>query len=265
MLGIKLRACSLGLVALLLVGSYAASAASAAAGPFWHHRASSSEGAGAKIEENAPEQIKGEGGEQKLKGKITELAVEITAKSVQVKGFIYNNSLQAQSRLELTYHELKAAAFPNCVITIGHQNTVKIYGHQAWKGEEGQLHPAWIFLPVELQSGVTALPKAVFANFLFASKNEATEKCVFHGLQVEVTGSVTGEIKPEGLEEWSRAQTVTTPENGVKQHFWNGTSFSKVETNLLLGGAASKLGGETKTQTAGRQGGQPQEVALFEV
>lgn len=269
MLGIKLRACTLGLMALLLVGSYAASAAYAEAGPFWHHRALSGSGEGSKIEENAPEEVKGEGGEQKLKGKVLGVAIEIKAASVQVKAFIYNNSQQAQSRLLLTYHTLTVVGMPNCITTVGVQNTVKLYGHQAWKwnGTKTQLeqvkqraeqHPDWIFLPVELQAGATALPKAVFAKFKFASKNSETEKCSLAGVEPEVTGSATGEIEPSQLETWSPTQTIKTPEGKQKQHFWNGKEAVGVETGLLLGAEPASLVGTTKATNAN------QENALFE-
>lgn len=269
---LKLRAGLLGLVAMLLVSSFAAAPAGAW-GPWWHHRCIGCMDQG-KITGQLPEQIKGQGGEQKLKGKVILMPVTVIAKSVQVKGIIYNNAFQAQAKLELAYRELSVEGSPNCIVTVGVQNTVKVFGHQAWtwNGEKKQLEeqpqqpnqkPDWIFLPQELQQGAESLPKAEFTTLVLTSKNEETEKCAFHG-KYEVKGSVTGEITPEHTEEWSLTQTVRTPEGGTKQHFWNGEKNVGVETGLTLGTEPAKLVGEFKTQTAGRQQGAPQEVALFE-
>jgi hypothetical protein len=271
-LGRIIRIGALGLVALTLVGSFAV-AASASPGPFWYHRSSPSCGCAMKIAATEPEQIKGEGGEQRLKGKVVGESVEIRATSLQVKGIVYNNNLQGQAKLELTYHGLEVPKFPKCVVTIGINNTVKVFGHLAWKwnGLTSQLeqqkqrpeqHPDWIFTATELTQGATELPKTVFANFLFV--NKGTESCVFNGDQFEVKGSVAGEIKPEQLETWGFAQTIKTPEGKQKQHFWNGEKNIGVETSLLLGTEPASLLGETTVQTAGRQGGAPQEVAIFE-
>src|ERR1700679_3667376 len=96
-----------GFLALLAVGSFGASAAFGEAGPFWHHRAKGGEGTGEKIAETSAEKFSGEGGEQKLTGTIGSTGIEITAKSVQAKGIIYNNALQGQIKVLLVYHEPK--------------------------------------------------------------------------------------------------------------------------------------------------------------
>jgi hypothetical protein len=80
----KARALLLSLVALLLVGSIAAGAAYAEAGPFFKHREAGTKGEGETVEEPIPDEVQGEGGELRLKTKILGTAVEITAKGAQM-------------------------------------------------------------------------------------------------------------------------------------------------------------------------------------
>ncbi|HEY7952526.1 MAG TPA: hypothetical protein VID70_06010, partial [Solirubrobacteraceae bacterium] len=70
MLGLKSRVGLLGMLALLLIGSYAAASAEANQGPFWYHRNSEAEGNGVKLSAAAPEEIRGGGGEVTLEAKL---------------------------------------------------------------------------------------------------------------------------------------------------------------------------------------------------
>ena len=83
MLTLRVRAAVLGLLAIALAVSAITASASAEPGPFWRHRANSKEGEGAKIEPKAPENLKGEGGEQRLLGKIATTEIEITSPGTQ--------------------------------------------------------------------------------------------------------------------------------------------------------------------------------------
>src|ERR1700730_18812789 len=94
----RITAIVLGLLTLLIVGMFAASAAYGEAGPFWHHRNNAKEGAGSKIEEKSPENFSGEGGEQTFNPEIAGTKLELTSKSVQAKGILYNNNLQGQMK-----------------------------------------------------------------------------------------------------------------------------------------------------------------------
>lgn len=270
---LKLRAGLLGLLAMLLVGSFAAASAEAA-GPFWYHRAKGETGKGVKLSGQEPEEVRGGGPEVILSGKLIETPVEITSRQIQVKGIIYNNALQGQAKLELAYSQPKLIkpAFKECLVVIGSKNVVKVYGHQAWtwNGEPKQLEeqkqeaqkPDWIFLGQELQQGATSLPKGVpFTNITMQSA--PGEKCPLAG-QFEVTGSVAASITPESAGTFSTEQTQTVLANGALQHFWNGKENIGVKTELVFGGVAATLKQKTTTSTFGRQGGAPQEVALFE-
>jgi hypothetical protein len=254
----KIRVGVLGLMVMLLVGSYAATAY-AEPGPFCHQRLNS-EAAENKITEAAPEQVQGEGGEQKLESG----TVALTTPGVQVKGIIYNNEDQCQAKLELKYHEVTWVGH-TCTVTVGTNNTVKVYGHLAWKwdGTKGQLEeqpqknqvPDWIFLPSELktQEGFKGeLPKQIFTTITFKGGTGAKE-CASFGpnITVNVTGSVGGVIlKPEGngLEKWARTEEVQTPGVQMKQHIWDGfeKKFVGVDTGLAFNGSEAKLTGNFK-------------------
>ncbi len=271
MLGIKLRAGLLGVLALLLLGSLVPAVASAEGGPFWHHRGKGEGGNGVKIEKGSPEKVEGKGGEQKLKTKLGE-ALEITSSSVEVKGTIYNNGLQAQSNLELTYIEPKITtpeSAKGCEVKVGSNNVVKVHGDAAWKykgnAEELTGKPQrkfqgieWIFLPSERVQGETA-EEGKGSQFTTITI-EGSKVCptTLHEKQGPVKGSLMGEGQPGGLEEWSTEQTIKTPEGEFWQHYWNGEKFVPWKTGLFFVNEKANLVGTTKVTTAS------QEVALFE-
>ena len=261
----KVRAALLGLLALLLASSFASAAAYAEAGPFWHHRAVGEKGVGAKIEEKSPEAFQGEGGEQRLKGKIGSTPVEGVATSVQVKGIAYNNALQGQVKLKMTLHEprLVKPELKGCVTTIGENNTISTLGHLVWKwnGTAKQLEeksqaaqkPDGIATPIEIAEGATELPKGTFTTI--------TLKGVACGVllgKYPMEGSVALEGTPENLEEWSTSITVRLAEGPRLQHFWNGNTFIGVETGLKSAGNEANISGESKAKA------DVQELAAFE-
>ena len=95
----------LSLLAMLMVGSFAASTAYAEAGPFCHHRAKGGEGPGEKLGgDEVGENANGVGGEQILKGMVGTTPIEIAAKDIQIKIQIYNGPDQCQIKLSIQYH-----------------------------------------------------------------------------------------------------------------------------------------------------------------
>src|SRR4029077_3578452 len=134
-LGFRLRAGLLGLVAVPLVGSLMSAPASANPGPFCYHRTVGSEGKGEKIKAETPEGFRGEGELQKIKSKLAGLAIQINGEHVQVKGILYNNALQCQTKLESAAQEAKLdePKIAGCVVKRGENNIVKGDSHVSWK------------------------------------------------------------------------------------------------------------------------------------
>lgn len=257
----------LGFLTLLAVGSFGISSASAAieAGPFWHHRALKGEGAGEKIAEAKPETFSGEGGEQLLKGTLEGMETEITAKSVQAKGIIYNNALQGQIKVLLKYHEAKLLkpVLKECLVKVGVNEEVKAEGHLAWKwnGEAKQLEeepkkdnqkPDIIFTPTQIKAGDTKLPEGKFTEIVFTGAGCG----VLVGAHI-VKGSQSVNTKPANLEEWST--TLVTEFPGWKQqHFYNGKVFIGVNPELIFGKNAAILTGSVTSIAPA------QEISVFE-
>ncbi len=271
MLGIKTRVGILGLLTMMVVGAFASSSAQAQ-GPVWYHRTSPGCGCQAKISAKEPEYMAGGGGKQKLRGTIGGTAFEITAGQAQIKAEIYNNNLQAQTKIQISYHELKLANpnFPNCVVTVGTGNVIKVYGHQMWKwdGTSTQLHeqpvqqqrPDWVFLPTEPQQEATELPN----NNTFTTIKLTGAECGILAGTYPVKGSVAAAITPPNLGEWGFNETQKIWPTSQKQHFFNGKENIGAETKLTFGGTAAELEGEFSTKTIGRQQNAPQEIAHFE-
>ena len=263
----RVRAIVLGFLALLAVGSFGATAASANPGPFWHHRNSSAEKNGLKIDQPNDENFSGEGGEQKLLGKINGTEFEIVAKSVQAKGVIYNNSLQGQIKVTLLYHEPKLVVpvLKECQVKIGinKNNEVKAEGHLAWKwnGTKAQLEeqpqanqkPGIIFTPKEITSGEKKLPEGIFTEITLSP----SKACGVLAGTFKVTGNLSTITKPGNLEEWSTTLVTEFP-GWTQQHFWNGNEFIGAEPKLVFNGSTSTLTGSVTSKSA------VQEIAVFE-
>lgn len=265
MLRSRARAALLGTLTLLLMSSLAAATAQATAGPFVYHRAIGEKTGGVKIPEKSPEPFQGEGGEQRAASKIAGTEVEGVAKSVQIKGIIYNNSLQGQLKMDLKFHEVELTKpkLPGCVVKFGKNNESTVAGHLAWKwnGTAKQLEeptqtsqgPTGVGLGSELTEGATTLPSAEFTTIAFSGA-----ACgVLIGKYI-AKGSETIKTKPSTLGEWGKSIAITLDENKEKIHFWNGKTFIGAETALLLGTEPAKVSGESKAEISG------QEIAVFE-
>lgn len=227
-----------------------------------------------KIDAREPEGVSSSAGEQKLRFKALDNVVEIASPHVEVKGVIYNNALQGQAKLLMTFFEpkiTKPLSEAECEVKIGTNNTLKLFGHLAWKwdGTKAQLeeqpqkeqNPDWIFLPQELPQGAEELPKATFYTFTLSKgpKGTCSAAAVY-----PVQGNAAAAVEPPNLGEWSPNEKITFLEDGTKQHFWNGKKNIGVESFSSVGGEKMELIGQFKLKTTGRQGGAPQEIAHFE-
>jgi hypothetical protein len=271
MLTFKLRAGLLALVVMLALGAYAAATASAEAGPFFHHRPVGGKGEGEKIEPKAPEGISSSPGEAFFLFDVSGTRVLILTSDTQLKGVIYNNALQGQSKIKMEFvdPEIVEPTVKECTPVIGENDTVKVFGHLVWKWNGTQEQrtevpiknqtPYWIFLPSELQSGATELPKGT----LFSLTLKGAGCGVLAGTY-PIKGNYAAAIKPPHVEEWSEDETQTLLPDGEKIHFWNGKEFVGAETRAELTGEIMTFVGELKFDTIGHQGGAAEEIARFE-
>src|ERR1700675_3009019 len=137
-LAIKPRAWMLGLLAMLLLGSYAAAPAMAERGPFCWHREIGNQTKGEKVKAQLPEPFGGQGKNQVLTGKEGGTTFKIEAPIVQIKGIIYNNSFQCQLKVEIHFQSLTLIEpkIAGCTITVGaSDNTFAADGDWEWKYE----------------------------------------------------------------------------------------------------------------------------------
>jgi hypothetical protein len=250
----KSRTLLLGLLACVLMGSVAADAAYAEAGPFFLTRGVGSEGSGEKLSETNPGEVYGEGGEQALKSTIAGTAIEITAKSAQDKGIIYNNALQGQVKILAAYSGLKLAKpeLKECTPKMGSKNEIKTEGHLAWKwnGEKSQLEesspkvqkPGIIFTSAPIAEGQTKLSEGRFTEVILSGSG-----CGVLAGTFPVTGSLSMTIKPANVGEWTTGLGSAAP--GSKQvHFWNAKEFVGAEAGLSALGSPTIISEEDKVK-----------------
>lgn len=249
----------LGTLAVMLAGAIMGTVASAAPGPFWYHRPVGEVlGNGLKVTSQAPENFSGTGGVQTLRGTIAETPVEIVAKSVQVKGAIFNNAFQGQVKLELIYNqpELIKPVLAGCTVTAGVKNIVQAKGHLMWKwdGTETQLNeqsqaaqkPDLVFTPKDIQQG-GGLPTGAFTSVTFSP----LAACKTLTGTFNVGGSEVGLPSPSQVGEWSTILSVRTLEGKeLLQHFWNGVKNVGAKVGLEFGGNPASLVGQTETKAA---------------
>jgi hypothetical protein len=267
----------LGLVTLLLVGSYAASAAYAG-GPYIYHRAigEKSNLKGVKVSEASPEKVEGKGNEQRLRGKVG-VAVELLSKEVKVAGEVYNNANQGQGKFTLTYAEpevVKPTELTGCKAKIGTNNVVKIYGRQDWKWngtltqllaspQKAEQTREWAFTgaPVtptkaEEESNEVKLGEAEFTTIHFGKVG-----CkLLENTSAVVKGSVGALPTPNTQEEFSQTEKVLSPGTQLKQHDWNWPTrrYQGLETHLKFGTEPAEYVGEFEVNDP------KQELAYFE-
>jgi hypothetical protein len=253
----------LSLLAMLLVGSFAASTAYAEAGPFCHHRAKGTEGPGEKLGGDAEgENANGVGGVQNLKGTVGTTPVEIVSKDIQIKIQIYNAADQCQIKISIQYHnpKLEKPVVAGCETEVGVQNKIQVKLHAAWKwnGTTKQLEEQpqkeqqtdWLATTTDLH-GTTSLPKGEFVQITF-------KKCGVLTGKFPVKGTERVWVIPEHVEEFMTKFKLVIQGGKWQQHYWNGTQFIGGETGLEFGGNPADLTGEGEVTM------EKQELALFE-
>jgi hypothetical protein len=269
----------LGMLAVMLAGSVMATTASAAAGPFWHHRLNSSEGEGAKVEPKAPENFRGTGGKQILIGKIGTEEIEVESTGSQVKGAVFNGPDRGQVKLEIVYNQPKLIRpnKPECIVTVGEKNIVVVKGHLMWKwdGTKTQLEkaeqqpeqtPDLVFSAIEPPQQKPFVEKVdLTKGGTFTVVNFKTlEKCgAFASGPINVSGSEVALPTPSQVAEWSKTlavRTIPTPQspNTFLQHYWDQEAFQGAKVGLTFGSNPASLIGQTNVTA------EQQELAIFE-
>jgi hypothetical protein len=233
--------------------------------PLFYRRRNSKEGEGGPIAEGSLEPFSGGGSEQILNGTVAGTEIEITAKSVQTKGVLYNSAFQGQIKELLIYHEprLLKPELKGCEVKIGTNNEASAEGHLAWKykGESEELaeepvskqKPGIIFTPIEIEEGVNELPKGTVTMITLSGSG-----CGILAGKFEIKESQSVIPKPENVEEWTTTLTMTSP-GWKQQHFWNGKEIIGVSSiGLTFGNNPATFKGEIKANTAA------EEIAIFE-
>lgn len=263
----KLRAILLAFLTLLVMGSFAASAAYGEAGPFWHQRANEKEGEGKKIEEAAQQEVWGGGGEQVLNGTLGGTEVEIASKQIQIKGHIWNSTLRGQAKLDITYVEPKLIKpnLPNCLAKVGQNNVVhlQVALGWTWDGTAGQLtvspqfptqHPDFLIIARELQPNAKVLPEDEFTKITLSGA-----ECGVLASTSVVKGSVGGAFGKPELKEWLKSTELKIEKGKAKQHWWILSEFVGGETELKFANNPASYKGISNVFAGGQQ-----EVAVFE-
>jgi len=289
----RVRALVLSLLATMLAGSVMAGAASAEAGPFWHHRAVGGKGEGEKIEPKAPENFSGSGGVQTFMVEITpSLTIEFASAATQVKGAFFNNEHQGQAKIVIFYQKpeikINGEKRSECKIAVGQQgqfnDILQLKGHLAWKwnGNKTQLEEApqreqtWgiAFTQTEPQeqSGRPLLDmrtgSGVFAEIAITGRS-----CGALGGILPIMGSEVALPSPRGLGEFTKRLTIRTIPSGLLpheilgnevegqgllQHLWVGGGYQPLILGLTDAGGAASITGQTEIEAA------QQEMAVVE-
>jgi hypothetical protein len=276
-LGIKLKAGWLVIIAMLLLSAFWATLANAEGGPYFYHRAIGSTVKGVKISESSPEPVEGKGEEQKLSGKIGGQETEVVSSAVEIKGEDYNTVNSAQSKLKLVYIEpkLKKPNLPGCEVKVGPENTVHLELWQIWKwdGTPRQLKKQFVQWKLQKWDGWAIVRQPHFTKEQEESQeieppNETfTEIALGKGCgllentksKTNGTASIQDLLKLPG--EYTQTQSFVSEGAGTfKQHicFWwrpECTGFKLVA--LELAGSTAEYKGSFKATTPN------QELALY--
>jgi hypothetical protein len=262
----RIRAAMLGLLAVMLVGSVMASSAAAATeGPFWMRK--NAKGTAEKIEPKAPENFRGSGGVQTLKGKVAGTAVEIVSTTDTVKGAIFNGPHQGQLKLEIVYNQptLVKPELSGCTVLVGEKNVVQVKGFLVWKwnGVKKQLEPAeqvnqtpdLDFSAIEPTNQEPEPAEKVDLTKVgtFTTIKFTGSACGVLAGSFNVNGSEVG-IPNRKFSEFAKTLTVTTVEsqtNSFFQHFWNPvrSQYLGLLVGLTFGGEPSSLVGQNTVES----------------
>jgi hypothetical protein len=268
---LKARSLAIGLVALMAIGIFA-STALAEPGPWWHHRKSSSEGNGLKIEKQAPETFSGEGTKTELIAKLGSGHTEFKIKcNIKTKGEIWNEPKQGQGKVVAEYEKCVANSIEGCNVTVAAPGPYQLFIVWKYAGNAKELEnlpqllqgqiPDFLLLPpgVTMKTNGTEIEpseKASFAKVLFA----ATKCGAIAGLSGKAEGG-TGFTSSVEAEHFGKTATLTFPGGILKQHAWwqkpEGSDFLPIRAELFFNNEEAKFSGTLPIEFS-------QEVGVFE-
>jgi hypothetical protein len=278
-MGYKVRLVLAGLTALLAVSAIISVSASAGPGPFWlQKKANDCCSAGWKITAQSPEKFQGKSGRAVLKSKILAIAVEIICNKDRSGGIIYNNGLQGQIKIAVSFSECTINGLPKCKVNEPIQFNAN--GHLMWKwnGTTAQLNerpqekqvPDLLFYGGEIQQGTKSLEESK----PFVSIAIGGEGCAVKEAEPFVAkGYESADVTPWKMQFENQMGPQTefvdrlfvgfTP-GPHEQHFWNGQEQVGLVTSLHLGTEAAKFENQAELGPFYTQKNEQQIIAISE-
>jgi hypothetical protein len=263
-----------GLVALLVAGFVFSTSALAGPGPFWYQKKVGSSGSGIKISERSPETFTAKSGKSTLIGLAGGSNPEVVCAEDKSTGVIYNNSLQGQGKIAVSFEKCKTN-LPECEVNEPIQFKSNL--HLAWKyqGKEEELGkgkqlkqqalgqvPDLLFYTGEIKQGTKSLEELKFVELSFKKNGKGT--CGQVGIPLTAKGYESATITPEGIEHFSPTASIGFTPGPHEQHFWNGEEQIPLTTKLKLAENNATFESQDEISSYLTQQGASQEVAIFE-
>jgi hypothetical protein len=270
----RVRLTLAGLVALVTLGSILSVSALAGPGPFWRQRQVGEGGNGVKIAEKSPEKFQAKSGRAKLIGKTGE-NVEIECAEDRAGGIIYNNQLQGQGKITVSFEKCKIN-IPHCKVIEPIQFKANFHLMWKWQGLKTELEgqkrsevgqrPDLLFYNGEIQQGMTALEEKEFVKIGLTNEGGTclgTNPVVPKGYE---SATITpGQGKEAGeLEKFSTTASIGFTPGPHEQDFWNGKEQIGLVTSLKIGANAATFESQDEVGPFLTQANGQQEVAIFE-
>ncbi len=267
----KVRLILAGLVALLALSSILPAASLAGGGPFWRQRKAAAEGNGVKISEQSPVKFQAKSGRSILSGTVGTTATKIECAEDRAGGILYNNSLQGQGKIIVSFFGC-TTELPKCKVV--EPIVFKANLHLVWKWQglakelEGQKQteagqvPDLLFYTGEIAQGTTTLEEKEFVKIELKKNTEGS--CLEEGVPLEAKGYESATLTPEGVEHWTTKTSIGFTPGPHEQHFWNGTTQVSLITSLMFDSKPATFTSQDETGPFLTQKNEQQEVSVFE-
>jgi hypothetical protein len=277
-MGYKVRLVLGGLIALLAVSSIISVSASAGPGPFWlQKKVNDCCSAGWKITAQSPEKFQGKSGRSILKAKVNGVPfLEIICNKGRSGGIIYNNGLQGQMKISVSFTECVVVSLKGC--TVAEPIQFNANGHLMWKwnGTTAQLNerpqekqvPDLLFYGGEIQQGTKALEegKELVGLKISGEACAVKETFVVKGFEsadaTPWTMQFKNQIGPQT--EFAERLFIGFTPGPHEQHFWNGEEQIGLVTSFHLGVEPFSLTNQDELGPFYTQKNEQQKIAISE-